>query len=214
MDRSEAISRPVNERRREQRGWYFYDWANSAFSTTVVTVIGGPYLTAVTRSAAGADGFVNPLGIPVSAGSFFPYVISLSVFLQVILLPVVGAIADRSRRKKELLALFAYVGAVATMAMYLIGGSAYLFGGLLFLVANLSFGASIVVYNSFLPEIAEPEERDRVSSRGWAVGYLGGGLLLAANLALFSRATLSGSLKGTRCGSACSRLGRGGRCSP
>ncbi len=186
MDSSETISRPVNERRREQRDWYFYDWANSAFSTTVVTVIGGPYLTAVTRSAAGPDGFVNPLGIPVSAGAFFPYVISLSVFLQVILLPVVGAIADRSRRKKELLALFAYAGALATMGMYLIGGSAYLSGGLLFLVANLSFGASIVVYNSFLPEIAEPEERDRVSSRGWAVGYLGGGLLLAANLALFS----------------------------
>jgi len=71
------------------------------------------------------------------------------------------------------------------MAMYFIGGSAYLSGGLLFLAANLSFGASIVVYNSFLPEIAEPEERDRVSSRGWAVGYLGGGLLLAANLGLF-----------------------------
>jgi len=185
LDNSGVTSRPVNERRREQRGWYFYDWANSAFSTTVVTVIGGPYLTAVTRSAAGADGFVNPLGIPVSAGAFFPYVISLSVFLQVILLPVVGAIADRSRRKKELLALFAYVGSVATMAMYFIGGSAYLSGGLLFLAANLSFGASIVVYNSFLPEIAEPEERDRVSSRGWAVGYLGGGLLLAANLGLF-----------------------------
>jgi len=175
----------VNERRREQRGWYFYDWANSAFSTTVVTVIGGPYLTAVTGSAAGADGFVNPLGIPVSAGAFFPYVISLSVFLQVIILPVVGAIADRSQRKKRLLALFAYVGSVATMGMYFIGGSAYLAGGLLFLVANLSFGASIVVYNSFLPEIAEPEERDRVSSRGWAFGYLGGGLVLAANLALF-----------------------------
>ena len=61
-------------RRREQRGWYFYDWANSAFSTTVVTVFLGPYLTAVTESAADADGLVYPLGIPVLAGSFFPYV--------------------------------------------------------------------------------------------------------------------------------------------
>lgn len=172
--------------RQEQRGWYFYDWANSAFYTTVVTVFGGPYLISVTRSAAGPDGFVNPLGIPISAGSFFPYVISLSVFLQVFLLPVVGAIADRTPRKRELLALFAYVGALSTMALYLIQGTAYLSGGLLFLVANLAFGSSIVVYNSFLPEIAEPEERDRVSSRGWAIGYLGGGLLLALNLALFS----------------------------
>src|SRR5918997_945923 len=172
-------------RRREQRGWYFYDWANSAFSTTVVTVFLGPYLSAVTENAADAGGFVHPLGIPVLAGSFFPYVLSLSVLLQVLLLPVTGAVADWTQRKKQLLALFAYVGAVATMGMYLVQGSAYLLGGLLFLVANLSFGASIVVYNAFLPEIAAPDERDRVSSRGWALGYLGGGLLLGANLALF-----------------------------
>ncbi len=126
------------------------------------------------------------LGIPVGAGSFFPYVVSLSVLLQVLLLPVTGAVADRTQRKKQLLALFAYLGAIATMGLYLTQGSAYLLGGLLFLIANLSFGASIVVYNAFLPEIAEPDERDRVSSRGWALGYLGGALLLVANLALFT----------------------------
>lgn len=179
-------SRSGDERRREQRGWYFYDWANSAFSTTVVTVFVGPYLTAVIGSAAGPDGFVNLLGVPVRAGAFFPYVISLSVLLQVLVLPIAGAIADRTGRKKQLLALFAYAGAVATMGLYLVGGSAYLLGGLLFVVANVSFGASLVVYHSFLPEISSPDERDRVSSHGWALGYLGGGLLLAANLALFS----------------------------
>jgi MFS transporter, UMF1 family len=173
-------------RRREQRGWYFYDWANSAFSTTVATVFLGPYLLAVTKNAADANGYVHPFGIPVLAGSFFPYVLALSVVLQVFVLPVTGAIADRVRRKKLLLALFAYVGATATMAMYLLQGSAYLFGGLLFVIANLSFGASVVVYNAFLPEIAEPDERDRTSSRGWALGYLGGGLLLLANLAMFT----------------------------
>jgi MFS transporter, UMF1 family len=172
-------------RRREQRGWYFYDWANSAFSTTVAAVFLGPYLTALTESAAGVGGFVHPLGIPIRAGSFFPYVLSLSVVLQVLLLPITGAVADRSQRKKQLLALFAYIGAVATMGLYLTQGSAYLLGGLLFVVANLAFGASVVVYNAFLPEIAEPDERDRVSSRGWALGYLGGGLLLGANLVLF-----------------------------
>ena len=173
-------------RRREQRGWYFYDWANSAFSTTVAAVFLGPYLTGLTESAAGVGGFVHPLGIPIRAGSFFPYLLSLSVVLQVLLLPITGAIADRSQRKKQLLALFAYVGAVATMGLYVTQGSAYLLAGLLFLVANVSFGASIVVYNAFLPEIADPDERDRVSSRGWAMGYLGGGLLLGANLALFT----------------------------
>src|SRR5215212_2148400 len=172
--------------RREQRGWYFYDWANSAFSTTVVTVFLGPYLTDVADNASDAGGFVYPLGIPVLAGSYFPYILSLSVVLQVFLLPITGAIADRTRKKKRLLMLFAYIGALSTMALYLVQGSAYLVGGLLFVVANLSFGASVVVYNAFLPEIAEPDERDRVSSRAWALGYLGGGLLLAANLVLFS----------------------------
>src|SRR5215213_1574405 len=183
---SNAASRLGDEYRREQRGWYFYDWANSAFSTTVVTVFLGPYLTTVAENAADAGGLVHPLGIPVLAGSYFPYVLSLSVVLQVILLPITGAIADRTRGKRRLLMLFAYVGAISTMGFYLIQGSAYLLGGLLFVVANLSFGASVVVYNAFLPEIAGPDERDRVSSRAWAFGYLGGGLLLAANLAMFT----------------------------
>src|SRR5512145_3461825 len=72
--------------RRERVGWYFYDWANSAFSTSVVTVFLGPYLTTVARAAADGNGFVHPFGIAVSAGSFFPYVVSLSVLFQVILL--------------------------------------------------------------------------------------------------------------------------------
>jgi MFS transporter, UMF1 family len=182
----EATAPDLQERRREQRGWYVYDWANSAFTTTVVTVFLGPFLTAVTQEAAGDDGFVNPLGIPVRAESFFPYVVSLSVLLQVVVLPLTGAIADRTSRKKELLAGFAFVGALATAGLYGVQGANYLLGGVLFLVANLTFGASIVVYNSFLPEISTPDERDGVSSRGWALGYLGGGLLLLLNLALFT----------------------------
>lgn len=168
--------------RREQVGWYFYDWGASAFSTTVVTVFLGPYLTVVTEAAADANGYVNPFGIPVLAGSFFPYMVSLSVLLQVFFLPVLGAVADYSHLKRQFLAFFAYAGAFATMGMYFLQGDNYLLGGGLFLVANLSFGAAIVFYNAFLPEIASPEDRDKVSSQGWALGYLGGGLLLAFNL--------------------------------
>lgn len=182
--------------RRERVGWYFYDWANSAFSTTVVTVFMGPYLTTITKAAADASGFIYPLGIKVYAGSFFPYVVSLSVVFQVTVLPIVGAIADYSHRKKRMLALFAYVGAFATMGLYTLEGANYLLGGVLFLVANVSFGASVVLYNAFLPEIASPEERDSVSSMGWALGYLGGGLLLALNLTLFSRAHALGLTAG------------------
>jgi UMF1 family MFS transporter len=173
---------PVEYSRREQIGWYFYDWANSAFSTTVITVFLGPYLTAVTEAAADAGGFVYPLGIPVLAGSFFPYMVGLSVGLQVLFLPLLGAIADYSQLKKQLLAVTAYLGAFASLGLYFVQGGTYLLGGGLFLLANLSFGASLVFYNAFLPEIADPDDRDKVSSQGWALGYLGGGLLLALNL--------------------------------
>ncbi len=174
--------------RREQIGWYWYDWANAPFHTTVVTVFLGPYLTSVlARQAAGASGFVHPLGIPVAVRAYWSYLVAAAVVLQIFLLPVVGALADYSHRKKQLLALFAYVGAGATAAMFFLKGPAYLLAGVLFLVANTAFGASVVVYNSFLPEIAAPEDRDDVSSKGWAVGYLGGGLLLALNLLLYIR---------------------------
>jgi UMF1 family MFS transporter len=175
--------------RRERTGWYFYDWANSAFSTTVITVFLGPFLTSVTEQAAGCalgadecDARVHPLGISVAAGSYFPYLVSLSVLLTVFVLPVMGAIADRAPRKKPLLAAAAFVGAGATVAMAFVTGERYLLGGLLFIVANIAFGASVVVYNSFLPRLAGPDERDKVSSRGWALGYLGGGVLLLLNL--------------------------------
>ena len=122
--------------------------------------------------------------------------VSLSVLLQVIFLPILGAIADYSHRKKQMLALFAYIGALAAMGMYFLQGTNYLLGGLLFLIANLSFGASIVFYNAFLPDIASPDQRDHVSSMGWALGYLGGGLLLAMNLVLFSQSSSFGLSQG------------------
>jgi len=177
------------QRRREQVGWYFYDWASSAFSTTVATVFLGPYLTTVATAAADARGFVYPLGVPVRAGAFFPYIVSLSVLLQVALLPILGALADYSHRKKQWLVVCAYGGALTTMGMYFLHGTHYLLGGTLFLLANLSFGASVVFYNAFLPEIASPAQRNAVSSMGWALGYLGGGLLLALNLGLVAHAS-------------------------
>jgi UMF1 family MFS transporter len=189
MAATETQLDPPAAGRRERTGWYFYDWANSAFQTTVITVFLGPMLSSVAKQAAGcplgADschGTVHPLGIPVAAGSYFPYLISLSVLLTVFVLPVMGAVADRVPRKKPLLAAAAFLGSAATVAMAFVTGQRYLLGGLLFLIASISFSCSVVVYNSFLPQLAGPDDRDRVSSRGWAVGYLGGGLLLAVNL--------------------------------
>ncbi|MFE9441779.1 MFS transporter [Streptomyces sp. NPDC006602] len=174
------------ERRREQRGWYFYDWACSVYSTSVLTVFLGPYLTSVAKSAADADGFVHPLGIPVRAGSFFAYSVSLSVVVAVLVMPLVGAAADRTGRKKPLLAAAAYTGAAATTGMFFLGGDRYLLGGVLLVVANAAQSVAMMLYNSYLPQIAPPEERDAVSSRGWAFGYAAGALVLVANLVLYT----------------------------
>ncbi len=178
--------------RKEQRAWYFYDWANSAFPTTVITLFFGPYLTSLARAAAGADGYVHLLGLPLAPESIWSYLVSLSVISQVVAFPLIGAIADYSGRKRELLGVLAYIGAGATVLMFLLEGDNYLLGCILFLVANFAFGASIVIYNAFLPEISGPEDRDAVSSNGWALGYLGGGLLLALNLLLYLRADAIG----------------------
>ncbi|WNO75781.1 MFS transporter [Streptomyces sp. AM8-1-1] len=176
----------AGDRRREQRGWYFYDFACSVYSTSVLTVFLGPYLTSVAKAAADADGFVHPLGIPIRAGSVFAYAVSASVVLAVLLMPMAGAWADRTGRKKPLLAVAAYVGATATTAMFLVGGDRYLLGAFLLIVANASLSVSMVLYNAYLPQIAEPDERDAVSSRGWAFGYTSGALVLVLNLIVYS----------------------------
>ncbi|MET7615251.1 MFS transporter [Streptomyces seoulensis] len=171
--------------RREQRGWYWYDWACSVYSTSVLTVFLGPYLTSVARHAADADGYVHPLGLPVRAGSFFAYTVSLSVIVAVLVMPLVGSLADRTGRKKPLLAAAAYTGAAATTGMFFLDGDRYLLGGLLLVVANAAQSVGTMLYNSYLPQIAPPADRDRVSSRGWAFGYAAGSLMLVVNLVLY-----------------------------
>ena len=171
--------------RREQVGWYFYDWANSAFSTTVAAVFLGPYVSNLTEQAAGPDGLVRFFGIPVAPYSLFAYCITISVILQVLFLPILGAIADYSNLRKRLMQVFAVSGSIATMFMFFITAQTWWLGCLLFIAANLCFGAAVVFYNAFLPEIADPDDRERVSSAGYALGYLGGGLLLTLNLVLY-----------------------------
>ncbi len=174
--------------RRERIGWYFYDWANSAFYTTVIAVFLGPYLTSIANNAADSNGYISFWGISIFADSLFAYSISFSVLLQLFILPIVGAYADFSNIKKQLLGFFAYVGAFSTMGLYFLDGANYLLGAVLFVVANLSFGASIVVYNAYLNEISTVDDRDAISSIGWAIGYLGGGILLVLNLLLYTNA--------------------------
>jgi MFS transporter, UMF1 family len=189
-----AVPADARSLRRERRAWYVYDWANSGFVTTTGTVLFAPYLTAVATAAAcpdlpaGAtcDATLSVLGVPVAPGSLALYTTSVSTAVSALLLPLVGALSDRVVRKRLLLGAFALVGAAAAAAMALVTGTDWQLGVLLQVVAGSCLGASLVVYNALLLDLAGPDERDRVSSRGWAVGYVGGFVLLAANLALVS----------------------------
>ena len=168
--------------RREIFGWSMYDWANSGFSTTVLTVFLPVYLAGIVEAAVGSGKFMLLGFIEMTADSFFPFCVSLSVLMQVFFLPVLGAIADHSHLKKRMLAIFTVLGAVATLGMLLVATETYVLGGLLLVISNLSFGAAIVFYNAFLPQMVTKDQRDRVSSFGWAMGYAGGGMLLLLNL--------------------------------
>jgi UMF1 family MFS transporter len=175
---------------REVFGWKMYDWANSAFSTTIVGALYGPYLTEVTQRVVGENGVVLSLGPmgAITAKSFFPTCVSIAVFLQIFLLPTLGGIADYSHLKKKMMAVFCYIAVAATCLMFFVMGNLYWLGGLLFIIANLGFGAAVVFYNGFLNDITTEDQRDKVSSRGFAYGYLGGGLLLALNFLLVKSA--------------------------
>ena len=189
--------RDINDRR-EIFGWVMYDWANSAFYTTVVGALFGPYLTSLAQAAVGENGTIFNLGFlgSVTAKSLSTLTVAVAVFSQIFLLPILGAIADYSRLKQRLMVIFCYNGVAANYLLFFITGNLDLFGSLLFIIANLGFGGSIVLYNAYLPEIATEDQRDKVSSRGFAIGYLGGGLLLALNFLFVIIAPKIGVSKG------------------
>jgi UMF1 family MFS transporter len=187
---------------RPQRAWCVYDWANSVFKVSVLTVLFSLYLTDVATQDARAAGqpcrsalrdcAVSVFGVSVQAGSVYGFLLAGSTVLQVFVLPITGAIADRARNKRALLGWSAMAGAAATCGLAVVGGTSWRLGAVLFALANLCYYASVVVYYAYLPEIATPDQRDGVSSKGWAFGYLGGGLCLAINIALIQARGLFG----------------------
>ncbi|HEY6099300.1 MAG TPA: MFS transporter, partial [Anaeromyxobacter sp.] len=170
------MARPWLERlglhRPELRAWALYDWANSVFMTTVLQIFP---LFFVSYASKGI--------LPEVARSRFAFATSLAVALVGVVGPVLGAVADVRAAKKRFLAAFLAVGVVATGAMALIGEGQWGLAAALFVVGNVGATSTLAFYNALLPSIAAPDEVDRVSTAGFAVGYLGGGLLLALNLA-------------------------------
>ena len=159
-----------------------YDWANSAFQTTIVAAVFPIYFHKVA-----AFGLA-----PAEATSRFAWATTIAILIVAIVAPLLGAIADYAAMKKKLLAVFLGIGVVATLAMYWIESGDWKFALVLFVVGNVGVAGSIVFYESLLPHLVREGELDRVSSAGYAVGYLGGGALLAVNLLMIQKPALFG----------------------
>ncbi len=179
-------------RSKEQKAWNWYDWANSAYYTTVLAVLFSPFMITVAGRAAGCGNSaddtckktVDLLGIHVAAGSLPFYLTSFATISSAFLLPLVGAVVDRSSRKRLHMAGFAWSGSLFAALLFLLHGSQWQPAAFAVVVSSILGGCSLVSYYAILVDISTEEERDRVSSRGWAWGYLGGGLLLAVNLVM------------------------------
>jgi MFS-type transporter involved in bile tolerance (Atg22 family) len=161
--------------RRRIRAWTLYDWANSAFATTILAAVLPVYYSQVAGST---------LPNPSQAAAYWSTGLSLSIFLGALLAPVLGTLSDIIRGKKLFLALFAGLGVVCTGLLVLVKSGDWLLASLLFVFGRLAFGSSLVFYDALLPHVARPADQDSVSTRGYALGYLGGGLLLAANVVM------------------------------
>lgn len=162
-----------------------YSFANHAWVTTVGTVLIGPWLDSLAKNAAGGSNhtLVQVFGLQLRASAYPSLVIALAAIAQIFVLPAIGARADAMAAKKRFLSLCCGAGSILAALLATTGGE-WLYAGVIFLLGTIVFGASDVVYNSFLPSLAPPERRAAASSRGFAIGYLGSGLLLALNLAL------------------------------
>lgn len=174
--------------RRQVFGWMMYDWANSAYYTTVIGVLIAPYLTNLAQSAVGENGVVfdlGPLGA-VTAKSLTSATTVIGVLIQACLMIFLSAIADYSNLKKTFMMVLCYIGVVAGCLMFFVTGDNFLFGCLLLILANVCIGTSLVFYNAFLSDITTEDQRDKVSARGYALGYVGGSVMLVVNLLLLN----------------------------
>jgi MFS transporter, UMF1 family len=161
--------------------WATYDFANSAFATTIIAVIFNTYYAGVV--AGGPTGTMLG-GVRIPGATMFTLFVSLSMLLIAVASPILGALSDVSGLKKRMLGIHLTLGLISTALLYTVHAGAWLWGGLLFLVGQFGFAGGNVFYNAMLYDVADREDFGKVSGLGWAWGYIGGGLLLAINLVM------------------------------
>ena len=164
-------------------GWAMYDWANSVYNLVITTTFFPIYFTAVTRKQFGGD-VIPFLGRKFVNSSLYDYSLAVAYLFIALLYPVLTSIADTRGNKKAFMKFFCYMGSVGCALLYFFNGSNLWLGILCFMMASMGFVGSLVFYNAFLPEIAAPADRDRVSAKGFSFGYIGSVILQLIGFAL------------------------------
>jgi UMF1 family MFS transporter len=177
--------------------WAFYDWANSVHSLTITSAIFPIYFPAAAITLGSATpGIISILGFELSNTVVFSYSISVAFFALAILMPFLSGIADYTGSKKSFMRFFCYLGSFSCIALFFFSKGHYYIGTLGFLFSIIGWGGSMVFYNSFLPEIATPDRFDRLSAKGFTLGYIGSVLLLVQNLTMLLKPEWYGGIGG------------------
>ncbi len=167
-------------------GWAMYDWANSVYSLVITSTIFPIFFYNVTVTTNFDGDYVtdriNFLGFDFPNTVLYSYAISFSFLLVAFMTPLLSGIADYSDSKKKFMQFFCYLGAISCSALYFFDPNHLVLGMTFVVLASVGFSGSLVFYNAFLPEIAEPEDQDKVSAKGYALGYVGSVILLLFNL--------------------------------
>ncbi|MBN2678081.1 MAG: MFS transporter [Anaerolineaceae bacterium] len=162
------------QHKRAINAWAMYDWANSGFATTIMAAVLPVYYSTVAASSLE----------PYQATSAWGYTTTIALLFAALLTPILGTYADVRGSKKKLLSIFVMIGVLGTALLFFVQTGDWLKASIFYIIGNIGFSGSLVFYDSLLPHIASPEEIDKVSSKGYALGYLGGGILLAVNVAM------------------------------
>jgi UMF1 family MFS transporter len=173
------------------RGWVMYDWANSVYQLTIASAIFPIYYNQVTKSGPD-DYMVSFFGLEVINTVLYSWAIAAAYLVVAVFSPMLSSIADYTGRRKSFMQFFTWLGALSCGALFFFDGSNIELGIIAFALGTLGYGGSIVFYNSFLPVICSPEDQDKVSARGYSLGYLGGVVLLLFNLLMIMKPGLFG----------------------
>ena len=171
-------------------GWAFYDWANSVYSLVIGTAVFPIYYESVTSDN---NGIVNFLGTEWYNTTIYSYALGFSFLVVALLSPILSAIADYTGNKKKFMQFFCIMGSLSVMSLYFFTGKENVWIGIVFtILASIGFWGSIVFYNAYLPEVAHQKDHDRVSAKGFMLGYTGSVLLLAFNLSMVMKPEMYG----------------------